>query len=356
MATIDDILKKKDTVVAGRPPVTNVERAYLNSVRNQPSVAQQGQALPQTESTPSSAAQEQPQGVENGRAMTYSQMYDALNPMPSGEELERMKKRDKSRRIIGAIGDGLSAIANMYYVGKGAPSARLTSMSGQYGKMYDDAVAKYKESVDAWRKGKWDAYVRDVLQGNKDREYELGRSKADDANQRAKEALEYKREKDKADAEYRKGKDDSDREYKQAVLDEKRRSNAALQKYRQDNLKQKDDLAKAKEAREAGKRATGTIQLYDRNGAAYPVYEKDWRNFVPQLVDMIERETDTNLDLSARTGIGVSDLDKQIAYVNEHWADVPEAVEAVKNLAKQAGWKGDIGLPEPQDAPQTFEI
>ena len=183
MATIDDILKKATPVASrsgselvdgrtselGRPPL-----AYDPAV-----AAKQREAAGQQAVQPSAQPSAQPTLVErayrtggqnvlptgnagtaskgvgqepgNERSMTYSQMYDALNPQPSKEELERLQRQDKARRIIGAIGDGISAIANMYYVGKGAPSANLVSLSDRYRKMYDDAGTKSKADVDAWR-------------------------------------------------------------------------------------------------------------------------------------------------------------------------------------------------------------
>ena len=269
MATIDDILKKTNPVASryGRviPAEQMLQQTETYPLAYDPAVAAKQQqeaatAAGKQEVQPSDQPSSQPTLVErayrtggqnaspagnagsdskgvgrepgNERAMTYSQMYDALNPQPSGVELARMQKQDKARRIIGAIGDGLSAIANMYYVGKGAPSANLVSLSDRYRKIYDDALAKYKAEVDAWRKGKWEAYVKDVLQGNKDREYDLDRTKAEDANRRAEDKLEYNRNKDAEQARYRAERDKADDAYREEVLQERKASNAATQKYR----------------------------------------------------------------------------------------------------------------------------
>lgn len=266
------------------------------------------------------------------RSLTYSQMFDALNPAPTDEDLQKLKKRDKANRVVTALGDGLSALANLYYTTKGAPSAQLSSASDRYLKLYNDAVAKHRADMDAYRKGKWNAYMQDVLQGDKDRTYGLNVRKADDANARAEAKLDYSKEKDKQTAERLAARDAAADAFRKEQLAETKRNNAAMQQYRAGSLGVAQQKAVAAAEKNAGKRETGTIQLYDRNGKPYPVYEKDWRYVAPQLVDVIEKATGTKLDLASDIGIGVTPLDKQLAYVSEHWVDVPEAVEMVKRM------------------------
>lgn len=369
MATIDDILKKTTPVASrsgselvdgrtselGRPPlaydpaVAAKQREAAATAAGQQAVQPSAQPSAQPtlverayrtggqNASPAGNAGTDSKGVGqepgNERSMTYSQMYDALNPQPSGEELARMQKQDKARRIIGAIGDGISAIANMYYVGKGAPSAQLVSLSDRYRKMYDDAVAKYKADADAWRKGKWEAYVQDILQGNKDREYDLDRTKAEDANRRAADKLEYNRNKDAEQARYRAERDKADDAYRDAVLQERKANHAAT-------LAQRKAEA---EAKAGDKKGAGNITLYNTGtGETIPVNEDTYLYSLPQLVSVIEKDTGRTLDLGLRTGIGVAPQDKMKAFVNQYWTQSETAKRMIQDMSGKTGGGGGL--------------
>lgn len=383
MATIDDILKKTNPVASrlgselvdgrtselGRPPLaydpavaakqkqqavqpsdqpssqpTLEERAYrtggqnASPAGNAPAGSQVGATgiVEQKKKTPDEILSER---IKAGN-LTYSDMFDILHPQPSKEELERLQRQDKARRIIGAIGDGISAIANMYYVGKGAPSAQLVSLSDRYRKMYDDAVTKYKADADAWRKGKWEAYVQDILQGNKDREYDLDRTKAEDANRRAADKLEYNRNKDAEQARYRAERDKADDAYRDAVLQERKANHAATMAQRK---------AEA-EAKAGDKKGAGNITLYNTGtGETIPVNEDTYLYSLPQLVSVIEKDTGRTLDLGLRTGIGVAPQDKMKAFVNQYWTQSETAKRMIQDMSDKTGRGDQSQLPYPDE-------
>lgn len=372
MATIDDILKKTNPVASrsgselvdgrtselGRPPLAydpavaakQREAAGQQAVQPsaqpsaQPTLVERAYRTGGQNASPAGNAGSDSKGVGrepgNERAMTYSQMYDALNPQPSKEELERLQRQDKARRIIGAIGDGISAIANMYYVGKGAPSAQLVSLSDRYRKMYDDAVTKYKADADAWRKGKWEAYVQDILQGNKDREYDLDRTKAEDANRRAADKLEYNRNKDAEQARYRAERDKVDDAYRDAVLQERKANHAAT-------LAQRKAEA---EAKAGDKKGAGNITLYNTGtGETIPVNEDTYLYSLPQLVSVIEKDTGRTLDLGLRTGIGVAPQDKMKAFVNQYWTQSETAKRMIQDMSSKTTRGDQSQLPYPDE-------
>lgn len=401
MATIDDILKKTNPVASrsgselvdgrtselGRPPLaydpavaakqreaagqqavqpsaqpsaqpTLVERAYRGGSAYPPgsaSAATSGENTPAmggTNAAPGGAAKsilpmerKTPDEILSERIkagnLTYSDMFDILHPQPSKEELERLQRQDKARRIIGAIGDGISAIANMYYVGKGAPSAQLVSLSDRYRKIYDDAVAKYKADADAWRKGKWEAYVQDILQGNKDREYDLDRTKAEDANRRAADKLEYNRNKDAEQARYRAERDKVDDAYRDAVLQERKANHAAT-------LAQRKAEA---EAKAGDKKGAGNITLYNTGtGETIPVNEDTYLYSLPQLVSVIEKDTGRTLDLGLKTGIGVAPQDKMKAFVNQYWTQSETAKRMIQDMSSKTGASGSEKKSNPPTA------
>lgn len=69
----------------------------------------------------------------------YDQLIAALPQTESLEEKEARAKREKRDRLFSAIGDGVSALSNLYFTTKGAPSQGegVKSMSDATGEYYD---------------------------------------------------------------------------------------------------------------------------------------------------------------------------------------------------------------------------
>lgn len=89
---------------------------------------------------------------------TYADMYKELNPQPSVAEQEAERKRQRRNAVIAAIGDGISALANLHYAGKGAFNSydpRL-SLSAKLQERYDKLNAERRSHDKEWRAG----YVR----------------------------------------------------------------------------------------------------------------------------------------------------------------------------------------------------
>lgn len=59
------------------------------------------------------------------RKMSYVEMFQKMSPYkpPTEEELEKERKREKREKIFAAIGDGISALSNLYFTTHGAPNA-----------------------------------------------------------------------------------------------------------------------------------------------------------------------------------------------------------------------------------------
>lgn len=89
------------------------------------------------------AVQEPAKPVDNSpKKMSYKEMYQALNPYkpPTAEELEAQRKKEKRQKIFAALGDGISALANLYFTTQGAPN------------MYNPANSQQDVVKDRWDK------------------------------------------------------------------------------------------------------------------------------------------------------------------------------------------------------------
>lgn len=58
------------------------------------------------------------------KRMSYEEMFKMLNPYqpPTKEELEKERKKQKREQIFAAIGDGISALSNLYFTTQYAPN------------------------------------------------------------------------------------------------------------------------------------------------------------------------------------------------------------------------------------------
>ena len=142
--------------------------------------------------TAEEAQQTTEQTEETPRRMSLEEITNHLyaTNKPSPEEEERQRKRERSRAILAAIGDGVSALSNLYHTSKYAPdmSNPGSSLSDNSRKRYDrwkqvrkDNEEKYNNAILRARQGDYELNLK---------EREMLRKEAADA---AKDAREAKR-------------------------------------------------------------------------------------------------------------------------------------------------------------------
>ncbi|MFM7008878.1 MAG: hypothetical protein ACKO0Z_06035 [Betaproteobacteria bacterium] len=70
------------------------------------------------------AVDTEPQGSKQKSAMSYADMLAAMDPYkePTEEELENERKKEKRERLFASIGDGISALSNLFFTTQYAPN------------------------------------------------------------------------------------------------------------------------------------------------------------------------------------------------------------------------------------------
>jgi hypothetical protein len=106
--------------------------------------------------------------TENPR-MSYVEMYQRLNPFqpPTEEDLEKERKKAKREKIFAAIGDGISALSNLYFTTRYAPNM-YNHENAQSAK-----VERKWQQLQADRDAQMNAYIRNLMaaqQADDDRE------------------------------------------------------------------------------------------------------------------------------------------------------------------------------------------
>lgn len=131
---------------------------------------------------------------------TYAELYEKLYPKPDPEQLKKNAKRARTRNIIAALGDGISAIANLHYTTKGAPNMYdgKSTLSAKSQARYDKLMQDYKDNLDKYKQGQLKAEQLDkewnhraerekVADEHNDRMYQLGVDKFEHEKSQAKQ-------------------------------------------------------------------------------------------------------------------------------------------------------------------------
>ena len=170
MATMDDILGN-----GGGTPPPKGSKEWHEQQQDAPSVSspakgtqkwteQQAAAAPAVTGSQSETVAAPPakQADVNGGSLSYAELYKKLNPYkpPTDEELAKEKKKQKREQIFAAIGDGISALSNLFFTTQYAPNMYTgkNTMSERtkvrYDKLMKEREGKEKEYYEGLMKAK----------------------------------------------------------------------------------------------------------------------------------------------------------------------------------------------------------
>lgn len=137
---------------------------------------------PTTDATPSTEGEEY---------HTYRDILAKLAPQTSDEEKRKQMRRERRKAIVSALGDGLSALSNLYFTTKGAPDQGLKpGMTDAAKKRMDDLRAQWQKEKDKYQDLMLKGLEMDRDQGNWLKSYELQKN----ADKRAQKELTIKEE------------------------------------------------------------------------------------------------------------------------------------------------------------------
>lgn len=120
---------------------------------------------PTTDATPSTEGEE---------FRSYRDILAKYAPLTSDEEKKKQMRRERRKAIIGALGDGLSALSNLYFTTKGAPDQGLKpGMTDAAKKRMDDLRAKWQAEKDKYQDLMLKGLEMDREQGNWLKSYKL---------------------------------------------------------------------------------------------------------------------------------------------------------------------------------------
>lgn len=152
------------------------------------------------EATPQETDVEKTQIEVKPQRVSYEEMFRLLNPYkpPTQEELEKERKKQRREQIFAAIGDGISALSNLFFTTQYAPNMYRPSetQSEKTRKRWDKLTAERNANMTAYINGLMRASQADDAYNDNERAWQrqLGldkikqeRDKAADARAEAKE-------------------------------------------------------------------------------------------------------------------------------------------------------------------------
>ena len=206
---------------------------------------------------------------------TYEDLFRETNPEPRNPALdEKLRRRQRNRVLISGIGDGISALSNLYFTSKYAPNVEQPArLSEGVQKRWDDMMARYNKERDAYNAGLQRARDKDAEGARWERNWKLKLQELKDKNDRAAadRAAADKRNADKIAA---------DQGHKAAVLEETKRHN----KEREKSDRTKAAAVSAK-ARANGGKVVGTLlgkEYYNKADYEEAVHEEAKRRGIQE--------------------------------------------------------------------------
>lgn len=201
MATMDDILGN-----GGGTPPPKGSKEWHELQQDAPSVSspakgtqkwteQQAAAAPAVTGSQSETVAAPPakQADVNGGSLSYTELYKKLNPYkpPTDEELEKEKKKQKRDQIFAAIGDGISALSNLFFTTQYAPNMYTgkNTMSERTKVRYDKLMKEREGKEKEYYEGLMRARIADEERDDRERKWQrqLG---LDDYNRMRNDAKE----------------------------------------------------------------------------------------------------------------------------------------------------------------------
>lgn len=345
MATKDDILGS----VVQQPRLDGEVQSHENG-GTAPRVGQQsgdtqpvndGSAIVAAEqdntNTPSPTAAPESVQAESKKTLSYTEMFERSNSYkpPTPEDVDKERKRRKREAIFAAIGDGLSALANLYFTTEGAPNAYDPKSS-----LTARARARW-DKIDKEREGKNKDYISGYMRArisddensrdNRNWRYKLGRDATLDQRYKEQQEKEDKRYND--NVAYREKKDNEAKERWERQFDEGKRQfnvqNARLAQQSKDATEARRAAATASAARGVrGKR----IGFADGNGNEVGIYENVWKGSMQQVYDAIIADGAAKPPKIQEIN-GMSATQKE-DFVKENWTKSPSAKTIMLALSK----------------------
>lgn len=326
MATLDEILGGGSTPSGGNPPKGSQKLAEQNSGENAPASSST------TAATQSGAKSKLSSGAgapaSDGGGGGYEELFKKLNPYtpPAADELEKEKKRERRAQLFAAIGDGITALSNLYFASQYAPNMYngQNTLTGANKVRYDKLIKDRDEKNMAYFNGLLRARQADDEAANLERSWQRQLGLDKEARDRYNESITHRNEREliaderqNRNEQYKKERDEkTDRRLQENFEEGKRQfdlSHNLQVRQHNDNVAVRREQAIATAARGVrGKR----LGFADGNGNQVSIYENVWKGSMQGIYDTLVADGITPDAIKLTEGMSASDKED---FVKQNW-------------------------------------
>lgn len=264
-------------------------------------------------------------GNEYGRYETEFRKYNP-DPLPTPEEDEKLRKKRKRDEIFAAIGDGVSALSNLFFTTQYAPNMynNQNSMSERTRIRYDKLKKEREDKNKEYFWGLMKARQADETAADRERAWQRQLGLDQEARDRRKEEIEHRNEREKiADDRY-----NAEQEYRKARDKE---ADDRWNKTYNLNVRQHNDNVSVRREQVGASAARGVrgkqIGFSDGDGNQVAIYENVWKGSMQQVYDaMVADGVGKN-----RRKMTAREKDD---FVKQNWHKSPKASAIMLSLSK----------------------
>lgn len=265
---------------------------------------------------------------------TYAELYEKLYPKPDTEQLKKNAKHARTRNIIAALGDGISAIANLHYTTKGAPNMYdgKSTLTAKSQARYDKLMQDYKDNLDKYKQGQLKAEQLD-----KEWNHRTEREKI--ADEQWKQSFEHTKERAKVaddhwdkDYTYRENRDNQSQENWEKTYDLQKQTQQDNKQFRKDQIDAQNKRTEA--ARAKGVRGKETV-FSDGKGNNVIIYDNVWKGSKQSIINALSEDPQFQDNLLLRKiNRGIATKDEVDNFINQNWYKSDKAKAIMLTLSQ----------------------
>ncbi|MEG1543265.1 MAG: hypothetical protein RR382_01895 [Tannerellaceae bacterium] len=297
-----------------------------------------------------------PAETEEVKPPVYSSYTDIIktinpDPAPSEEDIKKEKRRETARSTISAVGDGISALANLWGTSQGTVNAAQPNLSGANAERYKRLLDKRDRNKEIYRSLMTSGAFKDKAQAYQEYRDKKADKRYDDSLKLQQRNLDTQNKRyEQQDKRYDKQDERQTEEMKlrREQLEEQKRNGAAeraykaqmgqsMQDYRKaatDNMQSKSEAVKAKAVKD------GKGELFvTEEGTSYYIPKQKWDSNAAKVYEIIRKDEKLMKEIEGLTGIGfmtAKEKDKAL-WVKQLWQSSPEAVKYIESIAEEPG-------------------
>lgn len=287
------------------------------------------------ETNDSTASAEQPQQTTPAeKSLSYAELFKELNPQLTEEQKKDIDKKEKQKRVISAITDGVNALSNLYFASKGAPSVfdGRNTLSERNKVRYDKMMNDRKANEEAYRQG-----LMKAEQLDKEWNHRAEREKV--ADDQWKQSFEHTKERAKVadehwdkDYTYRENRDNQSQENWEKTYDLQKQTQQDNKQFRKDQIDAQNKRTEA--ARAKGVRGKETV-FSDGKGNNVIIYDNVWKGSKQSIINALSEDPQfKNNHTLSRITKGYATKDEVDSFINQNWYKSDKAKAIMLTLSQ----------------------